>query len=207
QTCAQAARWWSEGIALPVAINLSARELLDPTLPESIEAGLRRHRLEPRALRLEISERVLVSDAEAVVPVIVALAELGDAATLDASGTGYITPARLNGLPVTEVEVDGSFVRHVTDDSDGKVVVAAAVDLMNALGLRAIAEGVENAEQAAAVRSLGCYAAQGRYFTPPLDAGAVTGWLLEHGGLETSPATGHAGPAGPRIALTAPHSP
>ncbi len=207
QTCAQAARWWSEGIALPVAINLSARELLDPTLPESIEAGLRRHRLEPRALRLEISERVLVSDAEAVVPVIVALAELGVAVTLDDFGTGYFTLARLNGLPVTEVKVDGSFVRHVTDDSDGKVVVAAAVDLMNALGLRAIAEGVENAEQAAAVRSLGCYAAQGRYFTPPLDAGAVTGWLLEHGGLETSPTTGHAGPAWPRSGVRPPTTP
>lgn len=141
QTCAQAARWWSEGITLPVAINLSARELLDPTLPESIESGLRRYRLQPKALRLEISERALVSDAEAIIPAIMSLAELGVTVALDDFGTGYFTLARLNGLPVGEVKVDGSFVRHVIDDSDSKVVVEAAVDLMNTLGLRAIAEG------------------------------------------------------------------
>ncbi|WP_068687941.1 putative bifunctional diguanylate cyclase/phosphodiesterase [Thermobifida halotolerans] len=207
QTLSQTARWWSEGIMLPVAINLSARELLDPALPETIESGLRRHRLEPKALRLEISERVLVSDAEAVIPTIVALAELGVPLTLDDFGTGYFTLARLNGLPVGEVKVDGSFVRHVTDDSDGRVIVGAAVDLMGALGLRAIAEGVESAAHVESMRALGCYAAQGRYFTPPLDAGAATGWLLEHGGLETSPPSEHTGSAWPRGDVRPPTTP
>ncbi|MFO7283856.1 MAG: EAL domain-containing protein [Thermobifida fusca] len=207
QTCAQAARWWSEGITLPVAINLSARELLDPTLPESIESGLRRYRLQPKALRLEISERALVSDAEAIIPAIMSLAELGVTVALDDFGTGYFTLARLNGLPVGEVKVDGSFVRHVIDDSDSKVVVEAAVDLMNTLGLRAIAEGVENAEQVEAVRALGCYAAQGRYFTPPLDAGAVTGWLLEHGDLAISPSASSTGTSWPHSGIRPPTTP
>ncbi|EOR72154.1 diguanylate cyclase/phosphodiesterase [Thermobifida fusca TM51] len=207
QTCAQAARWWSEGITLPVAINLSARELLDPTLPESIESGLRRYRLQPKALRLEISERALVSDAEAIIPAIMSLAELGVTVALDDFGTGYFTLARLNGLPVGEVKVDGSFVRHVIDDSDSKVVVEAAVDLMNTLGLRAIAEGVENAEQVEAVRALGCYAAQGRYFTPPLDAGAVTGWLLEHGDLAISPSASSTGTSWPHSGMRPPTTP
>lgn len=207
QTCAQAARWWSEGITLPVAINLSARELLDPTLPESIESGLRRYRLQPKALRLEISERALVSDAEAIIPAIMSLAELGVTVALDDFGTGYFTLARLNGLPVGEVKVDGSFVRHVIDDSDSKVVVEAAVDLMNTLGLRAIAEGVEKAEQVEAVRALGCYAAQGRYFTPPLDAGAVTGWLLEHGDLAISPSASSTGTSWPHSGMRPPTTP
>ncbi|MBN3585098.1 EAL domain-containing protein, partial [Algoriphagus aestuarii] len=149
----------------------------------------------------------LVSDAEAIIPAIMSLAELGVTVALDDFGTGYFTLARLNGLPVGEVKVDGSFVRHVIDDSDSKVVVAAAVDLMNTLGLRAIAEGVENAEQVEAVRALGCYAAQGRYFTPPLDAGAVTGWLLEHGDLAISPSASSTGTSWPHSGMRPPTTP
>ncbi|TDQ53624.1 putative bifunctional diguanylate cyclase/phosphodiesterase [Actinorugispora endophytica] len=185
QTLPQIARWWGEGIRVPVAINLSARELLDPTLPEIVAAGLRRHRLEPGALRLEISERVMVSEAESIAPTILALSDLGVSLALDDFGTGYFTLARLGGLPVEEIKVDESFVRRVAESPDGRMIVGSAVDLMGTLGLRATAEGVESAADAENMRSLGCYAAQGRYFTPPLDAGAVTGWLLEQGGLGT----------------------
>ncbi|WP_285757907.1 putative bifunctional diguanylate cyclase/phosphodiesterase [Nocardiopsis ansamitocini] len=195
QTLPQIARWWDEGIRLPVSVNLSARELLDPTLPEIVAAGLRRHGVRPGSLRLEISERVMVSDAEAITPTILALADLGVSLALDDFGTGYFTLARLNGLPVEEVKVDESFVRRISDTSDGRVIVGSAVDLMSTLGLRAVAEGVESDSDAESVRALGCYAAQGQYFTPPLDVAATTRWLYEHGGLAEQPSerTGSAG--------------
>ncbi|GAA3750668.1 diguanylate cyclase (GGDEF)-like protein [Spinactinospora alkalitolerans] len=195
QTLPQIARWWAEGIELPVAINLSARELLDPTLPEIVAAGLRRHGVPPHALQLEISERVMVTEVDAITPTILALSDLGVSLSLDDFGTGYFTLARLNGLPVQEIKIHESFVRGVVDNPDGRVIVGSAIDLVGTLRMRAVAEGVETARVAETVRAMGCYAAQGRYFTPPLEAAAVTGWLLEHGGIElpSEQRTGSAG--------------
>ncbi|GAB3208053.1 putative bifunctional diguanylate cyclase/phosphodiesterase [Marinactinospora thermotolerans] len=193
-TLPQIAEWWSQGLRLPVAVNLSARELLDPTLPEIVAAGLRRHGVDPRALRLEISERVMVAEDDAVTPTILALADLGVSLSLDDFGTGYFTLASLNGLPVEEIKIDGSFVRRAADENEGRVIVGSAIDLVAALGMRAVAEGVETARVAGAVRAMGCYAAQGRYFAPPLEAPQATAWLLEHGGLQVSQErTGSAG--------------
>ncbi|MFC7327793.1 putative bifunctional diguanylate cyclase/phosphodiesterase [Marinactinospora rubrisoli] len=183
QTLPQIARWWAEGIRLPVAVNLSARELLDPTLPDIVAAGLRRHGVRAEALRLEISERVMVSEADAITPTILALADLGVALTLDDFGTGYYTLARLNGLPVEEIKIDESFVRQVADTPDGRLIVGSAIDLVGTLGMRAVAEGVETEHVADAMAALGCAAAQGRYFAPPMEAAAATSWLLEHGKL------------------------
>ncbi|WP_052809402.1 putative bifunctional diguanylate cyclase/phosphodiesterase [Streptomonospora alba] len=184
RTLPQIARWWDQGVRLPVAVNLSARELLDPTLPDIVAAALRRHGVEPQALRLEISERVMVAEADAITPTMLALADLGVSLVLDDFGTGYFTLARLNGLPVEEIKMDESFVRRSLADPDGHLIVQSAVDLVGTLGMRAVAEGVESAGVADDMRSMGCYAAQGRYFAAPLQAADVVGWLVEHGGLE-----------------------
>ncbi|WP_017559740.1 putative bifunctional diguanylate cyclase/phosphodiesterase [Nocardiopsis baichengensis] len=194
QTLSQVARWRAEGLALPVAVNLSARELLDPTLPDVVAAGLRRHGVPPEALRLEIGERVMVSEADAVAPVILALSDLGVPLSLDDFGTGYFTLARLNGLPVQEIKIDGSFVRRVEEDGDGRVIVASAIDLVRTLGMRAVAEGVETEGVAEAVGAMGCHAAQGRLFTPPLEAAEAAAWLRAHGAVAHAgrePADGH----------------
>ncbi len=182
-TLSQVARWRADGLRTPVAVNLSARELLDPTLPDIVTAGLRRHRLPARVLRLEISERVMVTDADAITPTILALADLGVSLALDDFGTGYFTLARLNGLPVQEIKVDESFVQRIVDDPDGRVIVGSAIDLVGTLGMHAVAEGVETARVAEAVRSMGCYAAQGRYFAPPLEAAEATKCLRKHKAL------------------------
>ncbi|ASU85206.1 GGDEF-domain containing protein [Nocardiopsis gilva YIM 90087] len=184
KTLPQVARWQAEGIRLPVAVNLSARELLDPTLPDIVAAGLRRHAVRPEALRLEISERVMVAEAEAVTPTILALADLGVSLSLDDFGTGYFTLARLNGLPVEEIKIDESFIRRIVDDPDGHVIVSSAVDLVGSLGMRAVAEGVESEAIAKAAAAMGCYAAQGRFFAPPMEAVEATEWLLRDGGLD-----------------------
>ncbi len=184
-TLAQAARWWSEGGTVPVSVNLSARELLDPGLPEVVNAGLRRHGLPARALRLEISERVMVTDADAVTPTILALGELGVSLALDDFGTGYFTLARLNGLPVQEIKIDDSFVRRIADDPDDRIIVGSAIDLVGTLGMRTVAEGVESERIADSMRAMGCTAAQGRYFSPPLEADAATAFLADNSVLTT----------------------
>ncbi|WP_067963728.1 putative bifunctional diguanylate cyclase/phosphodiesterase [Nocardiopsis trehalosi] len=180
QTLPRIAHWRAEGFHIPVAINLSARELLDPTLPDIVAAGLRRHGVSPEGLRLEISERVMVAEADAVTPTILALADLGVSLSLDDFGTGYFTLARLKGLPVEEIKIDESFVRRSVADPDGRVIVESAVDLVGTLGMRAVAEGVETEAVAEAMRAMGCHAAQGRFFAPPLEAAEVSGWLLRN---------------------------
>ncbi|MFC4562894.1 putative bifunctional diguanylate cyclase/phosphodiesterase [Nocardiopsis mangrovi] len=190
QTLPRIAAWGAEGFDVPVSVNLSARELLDPTLPDIVAAGLRRHGVRPDRLRLEISERVMVAEADAVTPTILALADLGVSLSLDDFGTGYFTLARLKGLPVEEIKIDESFVRRSVADPDGRVIVESAVDLVGTLGMHAVAEGVETEAVAAAMRAMGCYAAQGRFFAPPLEAGDVSAWLLRNdrrGGQDRSP--------------------
>jgi len=170
RTLPQIARWWAQGVRLPVAVNLSARELLDPTLPDIVAAALRRHSVAPQALRLEISERVMVAEADAITPTMLALADLGVSLALDDFGTGYFTLARLNGLPVEEIKLDESFVRRSLADPDGRLIVQSVVDLVSTLGMRAVVEGVESEGVASDMRTMGCYAAQGRHFAAPLQA-------------------------------------
>lgn len=83
-----------------------------------------------------------------------------------------------------EIKIDESFIRRIVDDADGHVIVSSAVDLVGSLGMRAVAEGVESEAIAKAAAAMGCYAAQGRYFAPPMEAVAATEWLLREGGLE-----------------------
>ena len=180
-TLPQVTRWWSEGLCVPVAINLSRRELLDPALPDILAAAIRRHEVPAQALRLEVSERVLVADAEGVVPNMVALADQGLELSLDDFGTGYFTLARLRGLPVTEVKLDETFIRQIDETSDGQVIVGSAVHLATNLGLRVVAEGVESGRVARILQTLGCTVAQGRHFTGALEPAAVPGWVLGAG--------------------------
>ncbi|MDS1272014.1 EAL domain-containing protein [Lipingzhangella sp. LS1_29] len=186
-TLPQVARWWSEGVCVPVAVNLSRRELLDPSLPDIVASAIRRHEVPPHALRFEVSERVLVQEAEAVVPTMVALANHGLELSLDDFGTGYFTLARLRGLPVAEVKLDETFVRQIDETPDGQVIVGSAVHLARTLGLRVVAEGVESGRIASVLGSLGCTVAQGRYFTEPLEATDVPGWVLRAAESEPVP--------------------
>jgi diguanylate cyclase (GGDEF)-like protein len=195
---AQAARWWEAGLQVQVSLNLAARDLLDNGLAELIERGLARHGLPPRALLLEIDERVLTSEPAHAVATAEALAALGVSLSLDAFGTGYSSLVRLKRLPVSEVKIDSSFVGRLLHSADDQVIVASIVDLVAALGIRSVAEGVESAEVAAAITAMGCTAAQGWHFSRPLNAASATAWLAER----VSPAG-----AAPRACTPAPAAP
>ncbi len=176
----QAARWWSVGLEIPVAVNVSARDLHAGHLAGTLEEGLRRHGLPATALRLELTERVLMSDPARVGETLRALELLGVRLSLDDFGTGYSSLVLLQRLPVSEVKVDRSFVKRLTTSPDDAKIVRSIVDLAHALGVEAVAEGVETEEVWDLLAELGCDSAQGWYVSRPMPADRATAWLLRH---------------------------
>ncbi len=176
----QAASWWRAGLHVQVAVNVSASDLFDPALAETIAAGLRRHSLPPDALLLEISERVLMSEPTHAAGSVETLARMGVPLSLDAFGTGYSSLVRLRRPPVSEVKIDSSFVQRMAHNPDDRLIVKSLVGLVHALGIRSVASGVAARDVAAALRGMGCDAAQGPHVSCPLDAAHATAWLTEH---------------------------
>ncbi|MFB9833913.1 putative bifunctional diguanylate cyclase/phosphodiesterase [Actinoallomurus acaciae] len=176
---AQVAEWWQAGLTVQVSINASGRDLLDATLTETIASGLMRHAVPPHALQLEITERILMTEPAYAADTVAALAKLGIPLSLDDFGTGYSSLVRLRSLPVEEIKIDSSFVGRLCDTSDDAVIVQSIVDLVRTLGLRSVAEGVEDAATANLLRKMGCDAAQGYHFRPPMTADDATAWLRE----------------------------
>jgi diguanylate cyclase (GGDEF)-like protein len=195
---AQAALWWQDGMSVQVSLNLAARDLLDNGLADIVERSLKRHGLPAEALLLEIDERVLTSEPVHAVVTAEALAALGVSLSLDDFGTGYSSLVRLKRLPVSEVKIDSSFIGRLLHSADDQVIVKSIIDLVSALGIRSVAEGVESAEVAAELVAMGCRAAQGWYFSKPLNAASATAWLAER----ETPAEGRPAPR-PRVAPAA----
>ncbi|WP_435877601.1 putative bifunctional diguanylate cyclase/phosphodiesterase [Streptosporangium saharense] len=178
----QAAHWWRIGLNEQISVNVSARDLLDSTLPELLEIGLAQYHLPPEAIQLEVTERVLMTDQAYTADAVRALNALGVELALDDFGTGYSSLVRLQRLPVSEVKIDASFVRRLGESVDDERIVRSIVDLVRSLGLRSVAEGVESEEVAARLADMGCELAQGRLFTEPMPAADATVWLSERRG-------------------------
>jgi diguanylate cyclase (GGDEF)-like protein len=177
---AQASRWWQDGLPVQVSLNVGARDLLDAGLADTVSRGLARTGLPPEAILLEINERALRSEPSHAAAAAESLAALGVALSLDDFGTGHSSLVWLRQLPVTEVKIDSSFVGRMLESAEDKVVVGSIVDLVRALGIRSVAEGVESDEVATALRAIGCDAAQGWHFSRPLSPALATAWLAEH---------------------------
>jgi diguanylate cyclase (GGDEF)-like protein len=175
----QLAEWWKAGLPIQLAINASGRDLLDSTLTETIGSTLMRHSVPPQALQLEITERILMTEPAYAADTVAALADLGIPLSLDDFGTGYSSLVRLRRLPVEEIKIDSSFVGRLCDTGDDAVIVQSIVDLVHTLGLRSVAEGVEDAGTMRLLRSMGCDAAQGFHFSRPMTADDATAWLRE----------------------------
>ncbi|KAB2342401.1 putative bifunctional diguanylate cyclase/phosphodiesterase [Actinomadura rudentiformis] len=180
---AQAASWWKEDLAVQVSVNASGRDLLDTGLAEAIEDGLLEHGLPAAALQLEITERILMNETAYASETVGSLAELGIPLSLDDFGTGYSSLVRLKRLPVEELKIDSSFVQRLTATAEDAVIVRSIVDLVRTLGLRSVAEGVEDAQTARLLREMGCDAAQGWHFGRPMDAATATDWLRSVNGF------------------------
>jgi diguanylate cyclase (GGDEF)-like protein len=167
----------SAGIDLPIAVNLTPRDLLDASLPDDIANILERHDLDASALQVEITEYAMIVDFDMSVRVLARLRELGLRASIDDFGTGYSSLQHLHRLPVDELKIDRSFVQRLTSDDRAAAIVQASVGLGRNLGLRVVAEGVEDAESFAFVSDLGCDEVQGYYFSRPLPVTEFMRWV------------------------------
>jgi diguanylate cyclase (GGDEF)-like protein len=180
QGIAQAAAWLTAGLRVPVAVNLSARCLVDPTLLERVRELLEEQALPAELLRLEVTESAVMANPALAQHTLTGLNRLGVRLSIDDYGTGYSSMAYLKRLPVDELKVDRSFVHHMTDaGNDDAILVRSAIDLGHNLGLTVVAEGVEHAEHVSALRRLGCDVAQGYHFARPLPAEDFSGFLAE----------------------------
>jgi diguanylate cyclase (GGDEF)-like protein len=170
---AECAAWAVQGRSVTVAVNLAARSLLDRQLPRDVATVLARHSLPPDRLVLEITESIATSELEVVEEVLGRLRRLGVALSVDDFGTGYSNLAFLQRTAVNEVKVDRSFVLGMLGSTSDLALVRTTVQLAHSLGARAVAEGVEDAIVAEALRGLGCDLAQGYWLSRPVPAAEV----------------------------------
>jgi diguanylate cyclase (GGDEF)-like protein/PAS domain S-box-containing protein len=169
-----AARWQQEQAGFTVAINLSARQL-GPDLAEQVAGVIRRTGVSPSNICFEITESVLMEDADAVSRVIEQLRALGVSFAIDDFGTGYSSLGYLKRFAVDTVKIDRAFVHGLAEDPGDRAIVSAVVGLAHALHLNVVAEGVETEGQLTALVALGCDEAQGYFFAPPQPAADVHG--------------------------------
>ncbi len=208
----QASAWRGLGLELSVAVNLSARSLVDHSFPDLVGAVIGRWGLPADTLTLEVTESMVMADPVRAMAVLERLSELGLDISLDDFGTGYSSLDRLRRMPVDELKIDRSFVTKMAVDQGDAVIVRSTIDLAHNLGLRVVAEGVECAPVWQRLAELGCDQAQGYYVSRPLPADEFLRWVESasasfrpRGALDLSAGAGEpprlrALPGGPAVA-------
>jgi diguanylate cyclase (GGDEF)-like protein len=173
----QLAMWAKAGVCLRAAVNVSVRDLHTPEIVDQIAELMARHGLPPSQLQLEITEGALMADPRRVLATIDRLDRLGVAIALDDFGTGYSSMQHLRRLPLSEVKVDRSFVLGMAGDADDAAIVRSVIELANGLGMRVVAEGVEDERTWRLLHAAGCHVAQGWFFAQPLPAAKLVDWV------------------------------
>jgi len=180
--CVQMSEWdrvGAEFAHLPVAVNLSARNLLEPDFDEFLEDILASHLIEPDRLELEVTESALIEDPVRSHQMLHKIAGLGVTLAVDDFGTGYTSMSQLEQMPLSTLKIDRSFTMRLADDPGGATLVKAMVDLAHEFGLEVVAEGVEDAEVTAMLRELGCDMGQGYLWSRPVGSEALPEVLFQ----------------------------
>jgi diguanylate cyclase (GGDEF)-like protein len=181
QALRQVRAWRAKGMRLGVSVNLSVRQLTDLDLPRDVAALLADFALPADVLTLEVTESTIMADPSRTLTVLRMLAEIGVALSIDDFGTGYSSLAYLKRLQADELKIDKSFVMGMSRNANDAVIVRSTIELGHNLGLRMVAEGVEDAETWTLLRGLGCDVVQGYHLSRPLPPAAITDWLAERG--------------------------
>lgn len=176
---AQCAAWQREGLELSVSVNLSVCSLLDAALSTDVREQLARAKVPPQRLVLEVTESAAMSDPATSLQTLRALSSEGVRLSIDDYGTGYSSLAYLQDMPVEELKLDKGFIVHMLQHQASADIVGSTIRLARRLGMQVVAEGVEDAGTAAALRGLRCFAAQGYWFSPPVEAGALPAVIAE----------------------------
>ena len=184
EACRQLSEWQARGLVGPaqhVSVNISGKQFARAELAASVAEALTDSGLDPRCLRLEITESVVMANAESACATLGRLRTLGLGVSIDDFGTGYSSLSYLHRFPVDTLKVDRSFIGRMGEGDENGELVRAIVTLARNLDMRVVAEGVETARQRDLLRGLGCEYAQGYYFSRPLDPNAAVRWLTTVG--------------------------
>ena len=178
---ADCARWRAAGLLVTVAVNVSMRCLREQRFPVEVAELIQRAGARAEWLELEITESTIMADPETVMTVLRDLEEMDVGLSIDDFGTGYCSLTYLRQLPVSELKIDRSFVTNLRDShsDNAAVIVRSTVELAHNLGLRIVAEGVEDRATLECLRELGCDEIQGHYLSRPVPAQELTVWLRE----------------------------
>jgi diguanylate cyclase (GGDEF)-like protein len=174
----QCRAWQDAGIDVGVAVNLAGRDLSDSRLEEEVSEALRRWKLEPELLELEIPESAVISERERIQKMLARLNERGVRVAVDDFGSGYASLSHLKQLPVNVLKIDKSFVENIGTDEEDEAIVRSTIDLAHSLGISVVAEGVESEDVLKRLRALGCDLAQGFCLARPAAAEDITEWLV-----------------------------
>lgn len=177
EACRQAAAWHQQGILITMSVNISAVQFKRGNLEHVIEKALESSGLNPQYLELELTESILIHDTENVLHAIQRLKSLGIKLSIDDFGTGYSSLSYLKRFAVDKLKIDQSFIRDILKDQEDNVIVKAIIQMAKSLGLKTIAEGVENQEVVHLVQQYGCDEIQGFYFSKPLRADDFTDYF------------------------------
>ncbi|HEX7192256.1 MAG TPA: EAL domain-containing protein, partial [Thermoanaerobaculia bacterium] len=171
--------WREAGAPIHIAVNISAKSLLDQALPSKIHSILTKWDVDPRFLKIEITESSIMADPAHALAVMSMLQSMGVRLSVDDFGTGYSSLTHLRQLPIDEIKIDKSFVSGMTTSEADAAIVRTVIDLGHNLGKQVCAEGVEDEATWNMVRDLGCDLAQGFWISKPVTASELMDWLVK----------------------------
>jgi diguanylate cyclase (GGDEF)-like protein len=177
----QCYRWREKGLALPIAVNLSMRNLLNPELPEIIDRVMKTWAAEMTCISFEITESSIMVDPSVAIRVLHRLHAMGIQLHVDDFGTGYSSLSYLMKLPVDTIKIDHSFTLRMMEDQGAATIVKSTIEMAHSLQLKVVAEGTATRNILEKLKYLGCDEAQGNYISPPLPADEVLPWLQQSG--------------------------
>jgi len=176
---AQCAEWRNRGLSMNIAVNISARDLIDSELATKLKEILEHEGCAAQWLTLEVTESAIVGEPGHTIKNLERLRDLGCRLAVDDYGTGYSTLAYLRRLPLDELKIDKSFIMGMANDASDALIVRSTIELAHKLGLVVVAGGVEDEATLAMLRELGCESVQGFLLTRPLAAEDVPAWVKE----------------------------
>lgn len=174
----QCGLWRAMGLELDVSINVSARDLINSGLPETVDRILKKYDVSPRWIWIEITESAILDDPNHAIETLDRLHALGVRLSVDDFGTGYSSLSYLKRMPVDELKIDKSFVIGMADDGDDEIIVRSTIDLGHNMGLKVVAEGVESEAMLERLKVLRCDLAQGFHVSRPLPPEDLERWLV-----------------------------
>ncbi|MBR7782563.1 putative bifunctional diguanylate cyclase/phosphodiesterase [Undibacterium luofuense] len=171
RACEQQVRWREAGLAsLQIAVNMSSRQFRQDDLASKVAQIILDTGIDPARLTLELTESMVMQDLNSTLATLRSLKNLGVSISLDDFGTGYSSLSYLRRFPIDELKIDKSFINDIHTNPDDAAIASAVIAMSLSLGLDVVAEGIENAEQAAQLREMKCHQGQGYYFSRPVDA-------------------------------------